>query len=185
MGKSIAWPLAATFAAGLTACGGGTLSPTRIDGSYDPLTLNYIAGKGALYTEIVGNPFEVPKDRLDSVVTGTMFGSHFGQPIRFSAERDPENTSPYRVVVVFNPERTADPTKLCQDAQQPTGASSGQLRVAMAFCSAGYYETSIKGRLDGVTDPDDPAFRSMIRQMTTQLFPLSNPDPNGGGDFNS
>ncbi len=185
MRKSIAWPLAAALATAVTACGGAVLSPTRVSGGYDSSTLNYIAGKGKMYTQIVGNPFEVPKDQLGSAVTRTMFGSHSGPTIRFSTERDPNYTSPYRVVVVFNPGKTVDPYKLCQDVPYPVGKSPGALQVAMAFCSASDYETFINGRLDGVKGPDDPAFRTLIRQMTSSLFPRISPDPNGGGDFNN
>ncbi len=185
MRKLFSWPLAAALAAGLGACAGGAVGPVQVGGGYDPFTLNYIATKSSLYTQIVGNPFKVPKGRLDSAVTGTMFGAHFGQPVRFSTTHDPNNTSPYRVVVVFNPSRTANPNKLCQDAQQPSRETTGEMRVTMAFCSASEYETSVSGRLQGVTDPNDPAFRDLIRQMTVQLFPNNNSDPNGGGDFNS
>lgn len=185
MRKSFSWPLAAALAVGLSACAGGVVDQVQVSGGYDPFTLNYIATKSSLYTQIVGNPFEVPKDQLDSAVTGTMYGAHFGQPVRFSTTHDPDNTSPYRVVVVFNPGRIANPNKLCQNAQQPTRDSAGVMRVTMAFCSASEYETSVSGRLRGVTDPNDPAFKALIRQMTLQLFPNNNADPNGGGNFNS
>ncbi len=53
----------------------------------------------------------------------------------------------------------------------------------LAFCAAGTRESSVTGRVSGVTDPDDAAFRGLIRQMTMQLFPPKNPDRNGGGRF--
>ncbi|MFQ5775194.1 MAG: hypothetical protein ACE5GS_11800 [Kiloniellaceae bacterium] len=186
MTNAVRWPLGVLAAGGLAACAGGVVSPTNVGGSYDPLTLNYVASKGDLYTQVVGNPFTTSKGKLDSVVTGTMFGAHFGPPIRFSTERDPQNRSPYHVVVLFNPQRPVTARTLCENPQQPTAASEGTVRVMMAFCSADYYETSVSGRLAGVDDPNDPAFRTFIRQMTAQLLPPRNPDPNGGsGDFNT
>ena len=87
---------------GLAACAGGTVDSAYL-GTFDPSMLRYAAGKGAMYTEIVGNPFNAPKEEVERLVTGTMFGSHFGPDVRFSTKRDPENSSPYRIVVMFNP----------------------------------------------------------------------------------
>ncbi len=174
------------LAGGLAACAGGIVD-SPYNGTYDPSMLRYVAGKGDLYTQIVGNPFNASKDKVGSVVTGTMFGAHFGPVVRFSTTRDPGNTSPYSVVLLFNPAPSVTAIQLCEDPNPKLAmAGSGQMRVMLAFCASGYRETSVTGRVAGVTDPDDPAFRGLIRQMTGQLFPPRNPDPNGGGgDFNS
>ena len=171
------------LAGGLTACAGAIVD-TPYNGTYDPSMLRYVAGKGDLYTQIVGNPFNAPKDKVESVVTGTMFGAHFGPDVRFSTTRDPDNTSPYSVVLLFNPAPSVTAIQLCADPDpQLATAASGQTRVMLAFCASGYRESSVTGRISGVTDPDDAAFRGLIRQMTGQLFPPKNPDPNGGSDF--
>ena len=73
---------------GLAACAGGTVDSAYL-GTFDPSMLRYAAGKGAMYTEIVGNPFNAPKEEVERLVTGTMFGSHFGPDVRFSTKRDP------------------------------------------------------------------------------------------------
>ncbi|MCH8001802.1 MAG: hypothetical protein IIA34_09115 [Proteobacteria bacterium] len=44
-------------------------------GTYDPSMLRYAAGKGDLYTQIVGNPFNASKDKVESVVTGRVAGA--------------------------------------------------------------------------------------------------------------
>ncbi len=171
--------------AGLAACAGGAVDSPYL-GSYDPTMLHYAAGKGDMYTQIVGNPFTAPKDKVESVVTSTMYGSHFGPNLRFNTVRDPDNSSPYRVVVMFNPAPDLTPAALCRDSRQTSREASDTLRVMFAFCSGDYRETSVTGRVTGVSDPNNAAFRGLIRQMTTQLFPLHNPDTNGGGaDFNT
>ena len=172
------------LAGGLTACAGGIVD-TPYTGTYDPSMLRYVAGKGDLYTQIVGNPFNASKDKVESVVTGTMFGAHFGPDVRFSTTRDPDNTSPYSVVLLFNPAPSVTAIQLCADPDpQLATAASGQTRVMLAFCASGYRESSVTGRVAGVTDPNDAAFRALIRQMTVQLFPPRNLNPNGGGsDF--
>ncbi len=168
----------------LSACAGGIVD-TPYNGTYDPAMLRYVAGKGDLYTQIVGNPFNASKDKVERVVTGTMFGAHAGPDVRFNTTRNPGNTSPYSVVLLFNPAPSVTAIQLCEDpGPQLATAASGQTRVMLAFCASGYRESSVTGRVAGVTDPNDPAFRGLIRQMTGQLFPPKNPDPNGGGrDF--
>ncbi len=172
------------LAGGLTACAGGAVD-TPYNGTYDPSMVRYIAGKGDLYTQIVGNPFNASKNKVESVVTGTMFGAHFGPDVRFSTTRDPGNTSPYSVVLLFNPAPSVTPAQLCEDPDpQLATAASGETRVMLAFCASGYRETSVTGRISGVTDPNDAAFRALIRQMTVQLFPPKNPNLiDGGTDF--
>ena len=172
------------LAGGLTACAGGIVD-TPYTGTYDPSMLRYVAGKGDLYTQIVGNPFNTSKDKVESVVTGTMFGAHFGPDVRFSTTRDPDNTSPYSVVLLFNPAPSVTAIQLCADPDpQLATATSGQTRVMLAFCASGYRESSVTGGVAGVTDPNEAACRALIRQMTVQLFPPRNLNPNGGGsDF--
>ena len=187
MFKAMRLPLVLAAMGGLTACiETGAVIP-GYTGSYDPSILRYAAGKGDMFTEVVGNPFYAPKEEVARAVTGTMYRAHFGPLIRFNTERDADNTSPYRVVVLFNPGRNVTPIKLCEDSQQPTQPASSKLRVMLAFCSLGYRETSVTGWVDGVTAPNDDSFQALIRQMTGQLFPPSNPDPNGGpgADFDS
>lgn len=175
-------PLA--VAAVVAACAAGTVGPANVGGSYDPQMLGYIAAKGALHTRVLGNPFEAPQDRLDAAVTGAMTGAHFGPPIRFSAKPDPDNSSPYRVVVMFNPGPGVTAGKLCAGPEQPAaGGRGGPLRVLMAFCSAGAHESSVSARLERAGGPEDPALRALIRQMTGRLLPPRNPDPAGPEDF--
>ena len=172
------------LAGGLAACA-GSIVDSPYTGTYDPSMLRYVAGKGALYTQIVGNPFNASKDKVESVVTGTMFGAHFGPDVRFTTTRDPGNPSPYSVVLLFNPAPSVTATQLCKDPDPRLAtAASGETRVMLAFCASGYRETSVTGRISGVTDPDDAAFRALIRQMTVQLFPPKNPNLiDGGSDF--
>ena len=172
------------LAGGLAACAGGIVD-SPFTGTFDPTMLHYAAGKGDMYTQVVGNPFDAPKDEVERVVTGTMFRSHHGPDVRFNTVRDPDNSSPYRVVVMFNPAPYVTPIALCMESEQPSKTTAGMIRVMLAFCSSDYRETSVTGRVSGVSSPNDAAFRALIRQMTVQLFPLRNPDPNGGADFKS
>ena len=79
-------------AAASCAAGGTTVLPLYV-GSYDPGMLNYAASKGGMLTEIVGNPFDVPKEEVGRAVTNNMTGSHFGPKVVFTTKASPDNLS--------------------------------------------------------------------------------------------
>ena len=164
------------------ACADGVTEPPYL-GTYNPSTLNYIAGKGPIYTEIVGNPFAASDAEVGRAVTDAMYGAHFGQPVRFSTERDPNSVSPYRVVMLFNPDRGVAAADLCRGSQPASAPVAGTLRVMAALCAGGHRETSLSGTMAAANSPDDAAFRGLIRQMTAQLFPRRNPNIQGPLDF--
>ncbi len=95
--------LGLALAGGLSACAAGAVDPAYIS-TWDPRTVNYLAAKGPVYTQVVGNPFKAPQVTLERSVTSAMSGANAGQPLSFSTRKDPNNTSPYRVVVIFNAE---------------------------------------------------------------------------------
>ncbi len=143
---------------------------------WSPNTLGYAAGQGALLTKIRGNPFDAPKDEVDAAITSTMYKSHFGPPVPFVTEAPQGYISPYRVVMVFDPAETISPKELCTGDPKPSERSEDTIKIAAAFCSRDTFETSVWGRVARTATPEDPEFKALIRQMTTQLFP--NRDPN-------
>lgn len=175
--------LAVLVLAGLSACASVSVTQPAYVGTFNPSTLGYIAGKGPLYTEIVGNPFTAPDEAVGRAITATMVGAHFGPEIQFTTVRDTANPSPYRVVMVFNPARGVDPAALCRTSPQPTGPAAGSLRVAAALCAGAYRETSLSGSIAAVDSPDDAAFRDLIRRVTAELFPPRNPNLMDPNDF--
>lgn len=177
--------IAAVAAVGvvLAACaaGGARVQPVYI-GSYDPEMLNYAASKGAMLTEVVGNPFGAPKERVDAAVIGSMTGAHFGPRLAFTTKAPPDYASPYRIVMFFNPAPNAQAIQICSNADQPTAAQPNELRMLAAFCSSDTVVTSIKGSVADVTAPTDSAFRGLIRSLMVELFPPRDPDLGGGRD---
>jgi hypothetical protein len=137
--------------------------------------LNYAAGQGAMKTEIIGNPFDGPKDDLDRVVTGGLTRSHFGPELAFATSVSPENRSPYRVVLVFNPTRDYSSGDICGATAQATEPGGDRVRVKAAFCSADRAATYTAASVSGVAKPTDPRFRELIRQLGMALFPIHDP----------
>ena len=167
--------LAALSVAGvvLAACGGGAVKvqPPYI-GSYHPGMLQYAISRGAILTEVVGNPFDAPKEEVDAAVTRSMTGATFGKMARFTTKTSPGYGSPYRVVVLLNPALGAQANRLCSDPGQPTAAWPDRIRATAAFCSGDKAITSIAGSTAKVQGPRDPAFSGLIRRMTLDLFPI-------------
>ena len=164
------------FTAGtLAACAGAAIvQPAIVTATYDPSVLQYIASRGGLPTEVVGNPFNAPDEQVHSVVRETMARSHFGPKFPFLAEKPQGFASPYRMVVVLIPAPGAAYHKLCAGAaaSQAGKPAGGEVRVAAALCATDRMITSTKGRVAGAREPQDPAFVGLIAQVSHALFPL-------------
>ncbi len=165
----------------LAACGRGavTVQPPII-GSYDPEMLGYAASRGAILTEVTGNPFGVPKHDVDAAVASSMTGATFGRHVTFAAKVSPDYASPYRVVFLLGPAPGAQSSRLCDDPDQPTAVPVDRLRALAAFCGAETVINSIAGSAPKTALPNDPAFRELIRRMTMDLFPIEDPDDDRG-----
>ncbi len=144
--------------------------------NWDPSKLSYAAGQGALLTEVRGNPFNTPKAQVDKAITDTMYAAHFGPTVPFVTEKPQDYKSPYRVVILFNPDTTLDSDKLCNEDPQPGAKAQGEIRIAAALCAQDVHETSVWGSVGQTSGPESAEFQALIRSMTAQLFPRENPN---------
>ncbi len=173
--------LSALLLTGLAACANQTvLRPVHLE-NYDPQDLFYLAGKGPVKTEVIGNPFDETKPHVDSVTTTAMTGSTFRPKLTFATEVPPEQNSPYHVVMLLDAPTNARPEKLCanpEDAQRPASSqpSADQLRVVAVYCVNDRRLSSIAGTTPRPASSDDPRFQKLIQETTLNLFPLDNPD---------
>ncbi len=168
-----------SMAAGAAGCvGNGTVVQPVYIGSYDPGMLNYAAAQGGMPTEVVGNPFDAPKEQVDQAVANNMTGSHFGPELAFTTEVSPDSLSPYRVVMLFDPAPSARSYELCSDPNQPRAPEAGRLRLMAAFCSSDTVITSTAGWISKPQRVTDPAFGRLVRQIAIVLFPLRDPNQN-------
>jgi hypothetical protein len=162
------------------------LSPTSFYITYTPFVVNSASTTGGILVEIVGNPFDVPQADLERAVTTAMTGSHFGPPVDFVTTKPEGFRSPYRIVLVFDATRGYTEAKLCKDGKSiEPGTGGDYVKVNAALCAADQPLTGVNGRVGGLTGPDDPKFRRLMSQITTNLLPPYNPDRrrNGSGMF--
>lgn len=180
---------AVTLLGACTGRGDTVIYNRHIEGNYTPQEFwTQTAGRD-LRTEIYGNPFPVEHDVLAAAVTSAMRGAHFGPETNFVETPGEHNAHPYMVRLLFN----ALPTSgmgLCAEAPvdvppAPAGTPGAgyDVKLLAAFCASGGRITSLTAGVDGVTGPDDPAFRAFIRQVTFALFPPNNPDRNSDRCF--
>jgi len=168
----------------VTACvgSGAVVSPTNFYGAYTPTVLSYSATSGGILVEVVGNPFDAPKDELQQAVTGAMTGSHFGPPVDFVTTPPEDFRSPYRIVLVFDSAHGYTEQKLCREGRSLQPEQGDSVWAHAALCAADSPLTGLSGRVADVTGPDDPKFGRLISQMTTNLLPPFNPDRRGDND---
>ncbi len=161
-----------------TACSTNTvvLSPTSFYAAYTPTVLNYAATHGGILTEVTGNPFDAPQEDLEQAVTQSMTGSHFGPRVAFVTTPPEEFSSPYRAVLVFDAAQHHPELKLCRFDHGINPQTGDKVRVHAALCANESPLTAVSGEVGEASDPGDPRFRQLIRQITVNLFPPFNPD---------
>ena len=166
----------------ISACSSDTvvLSPTSYYAAYTPSVVNNAAVAGGMMVEVVGNPFDIPKDELESAVTGAMTGSHFGPAVNFLTTAPDGFRSAYRIVILFDPTQNYTENKLCKESQSLQPGTGENVKAHAALCAKGSALTGVSGRVGDVTGIDDPKFRRLISQITTNLLPPSNPDRRDG-----
>ena len=188
---------AIAVAAGLTLgaagaqAGGVVTNPPSVTGTYDFQTLDYIAAKGGMVTEIIGNPFNAPKAEVEAVVNRILAQSHPGQRFPFFSQVPEGFPSPYRVVVLLNQGTAYSGQRLCgesyllqarETASRPSSQGPGTVEIAAAFCAREIYLTSVSGRATGVGSLESRTFRKLLNQVGHELFPRRRLDRNGAGD---
>lgn len=95
----------------------------------------------------------------------------------FTTQRGSPTMMPaYRLVLVFNPARNLAHETQCRalDSVQPGPATTGQVRVSVAFCRKGDLMSKAVA-LTGASGIGDPAFRQMFVELFPVMFPPWNP----------
>jgi hypothetical protein len=144
-------------------------------------------GGRQLPTVVAGNPFAIPDGEFVRAVTEAMSDA------AAAASRDQAAAAraPMRVMMLFNAatqtgERICDRSKPLAVApgtsQAARGAGGGRLDLVATYCRGDRPMTQVVTSLN-IGGPDDPKLKNAIRQVTANLFPMTNPDRHGGAEF--
>ncbi|RDD63246.1 hypothetical protein [Ferruginivarius sediminum] len=175
----------ALAAAAVAGCAGQPTIENTYRSSYDPSLLSYAASKGGMKTEILGAPFPTgERTQLERAVTNRLEQAAPGPRMAFFTEAPADYTSPYRVVLLFDPAPGQPLHDLCNRPDLKSQPGDGPVKVTAAFCSSDRAITRVAGSVGNVQSADDPAFQNLIGQIAHGLFPTNNIDQNNGaGDF--
>ncbi|MEM7226126.1 MAG: hypothetical protein AAF495_24325 [Pseudomonadota bacterium] len=173
------------LALALSACANASvIGQDYVDPSYDPRLVGTMAKYGGVMPmEVYGNPFNVPKNELDSAMSSAMKGANFGQPLDFSTTPPEGIASPYSLVVLFSPARNAKANKICANRDQPTAPTEVGVKAMMVVCSSDQRISSAIASVGQANSPNDPAFTRMLQQSLIVLLPPRPEDIRGGPEF--
>ena len=139
-------------------------------GRYFVGDFDYAAGKGAIETIVVGNPFGGPKPAFDNHVRDLMRHQNRGVPAEFVAGQNGRTSPLYKVVVAFNLPRDFPNYNMCKS---PTGMPSqhhtGKLDIAIAFCEGDEVKSDTTGYATDVQSANDPKFAELVRYATLYM----------------
>jgi len=147
------------------------LPPPRY--SYNEGDFEYANHKGAILTQIVGNPFAIPDDQFRSAALAHMQGQNRGTPAKFVAAPSKETLAPYKVVAAFNMPANIDGYDLCKGpgALPPSPKRTGPVTLNMAFCFGDEIKSDARGSVYDLRGIDDPRFADLVRSVTQAMLP--------------
>lgn len=140
---------------------------------YNDGDFEYANHKGAIVTQIVGNPFNVPDDQFRAAALAQMQGQNRGTPAKFVLSPSNETLAPYKVVAAFNMPANVDGYDLCKGpgALPPSPKRTGPVTLGMAFCFGDEVKSDARGSVSNLRSIDDPSFAELVRQVTLAMLP--------------
>lgn len=163
----------------LAACATGvTVTRENISHSYLPEELYVVAtGENELRTTILGNPFSVPTNALETAVLRSIEGQNFGPNLNLATTPKREDTRKRNVVLAFNLTSPSQAKNLCSGTGETVKAADtrGDLTVTGVYCAGGRPLTQATARSANVTGPDTEQFRQLMTQLAIAIFPGENP----------
>lgn len=169
---------AALVAAAVVLAGCAVTDPSDVStgqvqtAGYEPSMRNYVADRGGMPLEVIGDPFPGSGDRFAEIAAQAISNSHFGPAFELYVDPSDAPDGAFRTAIVANPGETVTPANACKtDADGTAVGSGGTLRVIAALCRGDKAITRLTGQAVGVTGPDDPKVARLFRQIGATLYP--------------
>lgn len=155
----------------LAGCDGVIIYQPMSAQRYSKGDFDYAARSGEMKTEVVGDPFGNATG-IAAAVTEHMYRANHGPSVKFVLQPEGRGSAPFHVVMVFNPPPRVTGAEACsQVGRIETARGTDPVYLLAAFCSGDVVMSEASGKVGGVTGPDDPKFRALVRAVTTALIP--------------
>lgn len=144
---------------------------------YSQGDFEFAAQRGEIKTAVKGSPFGIADEPFADKVMAMMNGANWGPRVDYTRNptRIPPDTSESRfhVEIVFNPAANFAARSACgEPMKSPVTATGPDVYMVAAFCFGDRLMSESAGRATGLTGPDDPRFRSLVRGVTLALIPV-------------
>jgi hypothetical protein len=141
--------------------------------SYNNGDFEYANHRGAILTQIVGNPFNIPDDQFRRAALAYMQGQNRGTPAKFVLTPSTETLPPYKVVAAFNLPADYTGYELCKGpgALPRTPKRTGPVTLAMAFCFGDEVKSDARGSVADLRGINDPRFKELVNRVTEAMLP--------------
>jgi hypothetical protein len=153
----------------LAACDSVVVYEPLYSQRYSDGMFDYAGRNGEMNLDVIGNPFG--SSNFVQIVADDMYGATRGAPVKFTPQPQGPGSAPFHVVMAFNPPPGATSDEACARRVSPTTGTNGVVLVLAAFCSGDVVMTEATGRAGNIAGPDDPRFRSLVRQVALALIP--------------
>ena len=166
------------FAAACLPTDGVRLTHEHLSQVYDSGEFAYAGAGRDLHTVVHGNPFGGGQPAFGRAVTDAMQGRHWGQRTHFTTAPGADARNTYKVVLLFDPPIDFTGLRLCRDDDATLAGvprRGDAVQVFAAFCRGDKSLTEIKGSIASASGAKDPAFRELIGDVTSALFPPAHP----------
>jgi hypothetical protein len=172
----------AAVLAGCAALPGQTIvTRERQVSTYSPQVVNYTAGKGGLYVEVVPGRLAGDPQRFERRTLAALRRSRVGNLVALTPDPAVGEATSTRLVVLFDP-GAVEAYDVCAGAREQSAAGTPG-RVMMTFCQGQKPITTVRARNTAVRAADGAAFSDMLQAASAALFPPKRLDRGDGADF--
>lgn len=128
---------------------------------------------GPMLVRIHGNPFKVDQSTLEDAVVDRMGRAIQRRVTRFTVDPAAAPQPDYRVVIAFGLPKGESGKALCgpEGSIPALEPAEGAITLRAAFCHKDTLWSDVGGHMPAAESPEDKTFRTLIRQMTIELFP--------------
>lgn len=174
--------VAALAILGLAGCAGTVVVYEPVgqqiyqDGDFETAALN-----GEIQTRVYGAPSSQDPRQIAKATFKAMYGANRGPAVDFTDTPTKGGSGGFHVVILYNPKFAAATNDSCYEPQSNAGTPGrGEAVLVAAFCFNDMLLSTASGQVSGVASVDDPAFTSLVKQVTHALFPAYDGVDRGG-----